>query len=79
MKYCLKDMLGDNQQKSLFYFLDAITACMAESHNHTDHDALQERVDTALALLETDFPSAVQVVLRECRTLWGEQEWGSNV
>ncbi len=54
-------MLGDNQEETLFTFLDAIAACMDESHQQSTLESLQQRMDTALALLERDFPTSVQV------------------
>ena len=40
---------------------DVIAEMLSETHNTTDLDTLDERVHTAFALLERDFPRSVQV------------------
>lgn len=55
-------MLGVNQRESLFYFLDTITAVLAESHDPGLLDKLEGEMHVALARLERDFPVSIQVI-----------------
>ena len=61
LKYCLLDMLGKDQQQTLFYFLDTLTASLAESHVRDSLNKLRRDFNTALAMLERDFPLLIQV------------------
>ena len=61
LKYSLRGFLGDKQRETLFFFLDVITTILEEVHSSSRLDELQVQVDTALALMERDFPITVQV------------------
>ena len=61
LKYCLMDMLGRNQQETLFYFFDCVTAILPESHVHDNLNNLRNDFNKALAMLERDFPLSIQV------------------
>ena len=54
-------MLGKDQQETLYYFLDCLTAILAESHVHDNLNKLRSDFNTALAMLERDFPLSIQV------------------
>ena len=54
-------MLGKDQQETLFYFLDTLTAILAESHVRDSLNKLRRDFNTALAMLERDFPLSIQV------------------
>ena len=59
-KYCLMDMLGRNQQETL-YFFDCLTAILAESHVHDNLNNLRNDLNKALAMLERDFPLSIHL------------------
>ena len=59
--YCLRDMLGEKQRETLFFFLDTITLLLAESHESSMLDKIGDRINIALARLERDFPISIQV------------------
>ena len=61
LKYCLRDMLGDQQQESLIVFMDAISALCAPPHSNASIQLLKEQVTLALARLERYFPLSLQV------------------
>lgn len=61
LKYCLRDMLGSEQRESLFKLLDAISEVLSEIHDKTKLGEVEQRLNTALALLERDFPRCLQV------------------
>ena len=63
LKYCLRDMLGQNQRDSLFLLFDVISDVLSEVHDISELEDLDERVHTALAFLERDFPRCVQVFM----------------
>ena len=58
LKYCVQNMLGKKQRDSLFCFLKALESILAESHKVNEMLDLKEHLNTALALLERDFPIA---------------------
>lgn len=62
LKYCLQNMLGKKQRESLFCFLKALESILAESHKVDKILDLKENLNVALALLERDFPIAIQVI-----------------
>ena len=61
IKFCLRGLLPKRQEDTLFLFVDAITSVLAESHNRTELNKLNEDLHTAIALLERDFPVSIQV------------------
>lgn len=65
-KYCLLDMLGAKQQKTLFYFFDVLRSVLAESHVIAELSKLKEELNLALALLERDFPISIQACNFTC-------------
>ena len=54
-------MLPKQQEETLFLFLDTLKLVLAESHHPEDLDNLSDNLNTALALLERDFPISIQV------------------
>ena len=54
-------MLPKQQEETLFLFLDTLKSVLAESHRPEDLDNLSDNLNTALALLERDFPISIQV------------------
>ena len=61
IKFCLRGLLPKQQEDTLFLFVDAITSVLAESHNNKELNKLKEDLNTAIALLERDFPVSIQV------------------
>ena len=57
----LRGYLGDEQRHSLFAFLDATTSLLQPCHHKADVAALQEKMNLALAPLERDLPTSIQV------------------
>ena len=55
-------MLGTKQENTLFFFLDTVTSLLAEYHDPASLESLKAKVNTALAMLERDFPVSVQVL-----------------
>ena len=54
-------MLGAKQRSSLFYFIDALAWLFSEQQDKSKISELREQVNVALALMERDFPVAIQV------------------
>jgi len=54
-------MLGIKQRDSLFCFLKALESVLSESHKADEILLLKNNLNMALALLERDFPIAIQV------------------
>lgn len=63
LKFCIQNLLPKQQEDTLFFFLDVIRDVLAESHssNHEDLEKLKQDLNTAIALLERDFPISLQV------------------
>lgn len=61
-KYCLRDMLGENQRETFFFFLDTISLLLAESHDPCVLDNLGNQMSIALARLERDYPVSIHVI-----------------
>ena len=59
LKFCLRDLLGETQRKTLFRFLDCLTLLCAESQNLRKLDAIEEEVNICIALMERDFPLCI--------------------
>lgn len=57
-------MLDRKQQESLLYFFDTIRCILAESHTVSEISKLRDDLNTALALLERDFPISIQVIIK---------------
>ena len=55
-------MLPKQQGDSLFFFLDVLRHVLAESHCLNDLKKLKHDLNTALAMLERDFPISIQVI-----------------
>ncbi len=54
-------MLGSQQRKTLFFFLDVIRMVLDEAQSAEQLDELETQMNVALALIERDFPITVQV------------------
>ena len=55
-------MLPKQQEETLFFFLDVLRSVLAESHCLDDLGKLEHDLNTAMALLERDFPISIQVI-----------------
>lgn len=61
LKFCLRGMLQERQRTTLFGFLTSIQKIFT---THTSNEYIQElrgELDKSLALMERDFPIAIQV------------------
>ena len=54
-------MLGPEQRSSFFRFVDALAQLYSEKHDKLRLSELRDDVNVALALMERDFPVAIQV------------------
>ena len=61
LKFCIHDMLAKQQEQTLFLFLDTLTSVLAESHHPGKLASLNDDLNTAMTLLERDFPISIQV------------------
>ena len=61
LKYCLRGVLGDTQRQSLFLLLDSLRKVLKESHNPAELEDIEKDLNYSLALMERDFPMAIQV------------------
>lgn len=61
LKYCLRGFMAKQQRDTLFFFLDVLTRVLQETHAMVDLDNLEQDMNTALALIERDFPVSTQV------------------
>ena len=61
LKYCLRGFLGNRQRQTFFFFLDMVTLLLDEAQCHDNLPDLEEQLNVALALLESDFPIVIQV------------------
>ena len=69
LKYCLRGLLGKQQRNTLFFILDTLTDVLAESMKLDSLPKLQDKMNTALAMLERDFPIALQVICMAIYTI----------
>ena len=69
LKYCLRGLLGKQQRNTLFFVLDTLTDVLAESMKLDSLPKLQDKMNTALAMLERDFPIALQVICMAIYTI----------
>jgi len=63
IKYCLRGLLGSQQRKALFMFLNVCSKIFAEKQSLQELHQLLVEVNTTLALLERDMPLTIQVRL----------------
>ena len=63
LKFCLRGMLGQKQQQTLFKVFDVITSICAEDVSMDTIDTLEYEIHRALALFERDFPVSLQVIV----------------
>ena len=56
-------MLGEKQRNSLFCFLKALESVLSESQKADKILELKANLNVALALLERNFPIAIQVTM----------------
>lgn len=61
LKYCLRGLLGCEQRKALFQFIDVCCKVLAEKQNKSEIPDLLLEINTALAVLERDMPVTIQV------------------
>ena len=61
MKYCLRNLLGEKQRKTLFRFCDICSKLFSEMHDKSNTQNLIKEVNFTLAMLERDFPITIQV------------------
>ena len=61
LKYSLHDLLGHDQRKAVFQFLDVCANMLAEKHTTTDLPQLLQEVNNALAILKRHIPITIQV------------------
>ena len=62
LKFCLRDMLGEQQRKTLFYFLDMLSLLLSESCKKSEVKEIESKLNVSLALMERDFPMTLQVM-----------------
>ena len=63
LKYCLRELLGRYQRKTLFELCDVVSLLLAEEMDYSQFDVLEHRVHRVLCLLERDFPVSLQVIV----------------
>ena len=57
----MRGLLGTTQRATLFEFFDCLALICAESHDATSVAGLELRLNSAIALMERDFPMTLQV------------------
>ena len=62
LKYCLRGLLGKLQRDTIFFLMDTLREVLSESINLDTISSLKHKMHTALAMLERDFPIALQVI-----------------
>lgn len=60
LKFCLRGLLGERQQESLYKFFDAISDLCSDKQA-VGNDDLQNNLNYACALMERDWPVSLQV------------------
>jgi hypothetical protein len=60
-KYCLHGLLGCDQRRALFQFIDICNKVLSEKQKITDVPGLLSQMNTALTILERDIPITIQV------------------
>lgn len=63
LKYCIRDLIGEEQRKTLFEFCDVMGALLDYSITNDSIDSLEYRVHRVLSLLERDFPVSLHVIV----------------
>lgn len=63
LKYCLRGFMAKQRRDTLF-FLDVLARALQETHSVVDLENLEQDMNTALAIVERDFPVSTQVRLR---------------
>lgn len=61
MKYCLKGLLGNEQRKAVFQYVDVCCKILAEKQSVSDVPDLLAEMNSVLAILERDMPITIQV------------------
>ena len=59
--HCVKGLLGNDQEGTLKLFCSTLCELVKETHMSKDLSELEDKMRTALALLERDFPVSLQV------------------
>lgn len=62
LKYCLRDLLGGKQRRTLFELCDVISLLTKDAISSTELDVIEYRVHRVLALIERDFPVSLNVI-----------------
>ena len=63
LKFCIRDMLGSFQRKTIFELCNVLTELFAEDIIMSDIEKLEYRTHRVLALLERDFPVSLNVIV----------------
>lgn len=61
LKYCVRGLLGSEQNQALNQFTDAIAALCSTHQDKTKLEDLKENLNLALVLVESAFPVSFQV------------------
>ena len=65
MKYCLRGLLGNEQRKAVFQYIDVCCKVLAEKQSVSAVPDLLAEMNSALAVLERDMPVTIQVSVRD--------------
>jgi len=63
LKYCLRGLLANKQQHTLFVLLDTLTRLCAEEISCEEVQDLESEVHEVLSMVERDFPLSLQVIV----------------
>ena len=63
LKYCLRGFMAKQQRDTLFFFLDILARVLQETDSMVDLENLEQDMNTALAIVEPDFPVSTRVGL----------------
>ena len=63
LKYCLRNLLGTFQRKTLFELCDVLSLLLSEEIDYSEFDVVERRVHRVLSLLERDFPVSLHVIV----------------
>lgn len=62
IKYCIKDLIGDQQRSTLFELCDIIALVTSDTLSLNELDMIELGIHRVLSLLERDFPVSLHVV-----------------
>ena len=63
LKYCMRDMLGTLQRKTLIELCDVVSELVSEEIDASQLDTLEYRTNRVLSLVERDFPVSLNVIV----------------